>query len=184
MQPQSSCSFLLPLRYLPSVASSVFLGALVRLSFLVVWCYQLRLFVLVPLSLRCACFLHSPRLGIPEVLWSFSFPPTGLLVWLLTPLTRRNTLSIALIDETNEAAMDFQSGGYKLKPHPNLWLDLFSVAHFQVDSSLFQNETTCEIFDTMTFFCSHKSKTHFQIKGWPHFQSEGFGTRKLSNQLN
>ena len=133
MQPQSSCYFFLPLRYLPSVASSVFLGALVRLSFLVVWCYRLRLFVLEPLSLHCACLLHSPRLGIPEVLWSFSFPPTGLLVWLLTPLTRRNTFSIALLDETNEAAMDFLSGGYELKPHPNLWLDLFSGAHFQVD---------------------------------------------------
>ena len=80
--------------------------------------------------------------------------------------------------------MDFLSGGYELKPHPNLWLDLFSGAHFQVDSSLFQNETTCEIFDMMTLFCSLKSKTHIHIKAWPHFQSEGFGTRKLSNQLN
>ena len=46
---------------------------------------------------------------------------------------------------------------------------------------LYQNEVTCSAFDKEVIFHSHANKNSFlqqRLCTWPHFESEGFGTRK------
>ena len=46
---------------------------------------------------------------------------------------------------------------------------------------LYQNEVKCSAFDMEKVFHSHANKNSFsqeRLCTWPHFESEGFGTRK------